>query len=86
MTEPHQPESGGGPDPRADGPPGAPRWVKVAGIIVAALVLLMVVVMLLGGGNHGPGRHFQGAPDCREAQTNPPARTSAETRALEAQE
>ncbi len=35
-----------------------PRWVKVAGIVVAVLALLVVIAMLVGGGGHGPGRHF----------------------------
>jgi len=35
---------------------GAPRWVKVLGII--ALLLILLVVVLLIGGNHGPGRHM----------------------------
>ncbi|HEX9350241.1 MAG TPA: hypothetical protein VF877_03095 [Gaiellaceae bacterium] len=35
---------------------GAPRWVKVLGII--ALILVLLVVVLLIGGNHGPGRHM----------------------------
>jgi hypothetical protein len=35
-----------------------PRWVKVAGIVVAVLALLVVIAMLVGGGAHGPGRHF----------------------------
>jgi hypothetical protein len=40
----------------ANGPsyPGAPRWVKVFGIIVIVLVLLIVIMLLTG---HGPGRH-----------------------------
>ncbi len=37
-------------------PPGAPRWVKVIGIIVIVVVLLFVLQLLLGGG-HGPSRH-----------------------------
>ena len=37
--------------------PGAPRWVKVFGIIVIVLVLLVVAMMFIGGGEHGPGRH-----------------------------
>ena len=37
--------------------PGAPRWLKVSGIVVLILVLLLVIVMLASGGNHGPGRH-----------------------------
>lgn len=36
---------------------GAPRWVKVFGIIAAVLVLLIIAVMFIGGGEHGPGRH-----------------------------
>jgi len=36
--------------------PGAPRWVKVFGIIVIVVVLLVIAMMFIGGG-HGPGRH-----------------------------
>lgn len=40
------------------GYPGAPRWVKVLGIIAAATVLLVVVLMLTRGPDgHGPRRH-----------------------------
>lgn len=46
-----------GPSMDDPSPPGAPRWVKVCGII-AAVVVLLVVIMLLAGGNHGPGRHL----------------------------
>ena len=35
--------------------PGAPRWVKVAGIIVLALVLVFAVVHISG---HGIGDHM----------------------------
>lgn len=38
--------------------PGAPRWVKVSGIIGIAVVLLFAIMMLIGGGNHGPSRHL----------------------------
>ena len=38
---------------------GAPRWVKVSGII-GILVVLMIVVMLLTG--HGPQRHLHAGP------------------------
>lgn len=39
-------------------PPGAPRWVKVAALIVGVLILLVVIAQLTGlGGDHGPGRH-----------------------------
>jgi hypothetical protein len=40
---------------------GAPRWVKVSGVIVLVLVALFVVLQLIGlGGQHGPGRHSPG--------------------------
>jgi hypothetical protein len=35
---------------------GAPRWVKVSGMIALAIVLLLLIV-LLADGDHGPGRH-----------------------------
>ena len=39
--------------------PGAPRWVKVFGIIALILILLVVALMATGlGGGHGPGRHL----------------------------
>ena len=44
----------------ADRPPypGAPRWVKVSGIIVIVLALLVAIILVTGiGGDHGPGRH-----------------------------
>ena len=36
---------------------GAPRWVKVFGIVALALVLTLVVLRFAIGGDHGPGRH-----------------------------
>lgn len=36
--------------------PGAPRWVKVFGIVVLLAVLLFVI-LLLTRGPHGPQRH-----------------------------
>ena len=43
-------------------PPGAPRWVKVAGLVVAVIVALVVALLLTGRfGEHGPGRHGLGA-------------------------
>ena len=36
---------------------GAPRWVKVFGIIALVLILLVGILLLTGGGNHGPDRH-----------------------------
>jgi cytochrome b561 len=42
-------------------PPGMPRWVKVAALVVGLLVLLFVVLRLTGiAGEHGPGRHMSG--------------------------
>lgn len=56
------------------GYPGAPRWVKVFGMILGALILLVVVLRLTGvGGRHGPGRHLpSGEP---AAQTAPSGTT-----------
>lgn len=36
--------------------PGAPRWVKVFGVIALVLVVLLTIALLVGG-EHGPGRH-----------------------------
>ena len=48
-------------NPSREGPPGMPRWVKVAAIIVGVLILLFVVLKITGiGGEHGPGRHMSG--------------------------
>ena len=39
--------------------PGAPRWVKVSGIVAMIVILLIVIVIVAGvGGPHGPGRHL----------------------------
>jgi len=38
--------------------PGAPRWVKISGIIAGLLLLLVVILLLGSGGEHGPGRHL----------------------------
>ena len=40
--------------------PGAPRWVKVFGMITIVLVLLLIILMFTrgpGGRGHGPGLH-----------------------------
>jgi hypothetical protein len=52
--------------PSEDRPPRAPRWVKVAGVIVVVLVLLLVGLKLTGvmdqgGHGPGPGPHVGGA-------------------------
>ena len=52
-------DPGAGTDPHDFVPTGAPRWVKVSGIIAAVLVLLVLIVMLASGGRHGPGRHLR---------------------------
>ena len=40
---------------------GAPRWVKVLGVVAAILVVLLLVMVVSGiGGPHGPGRHLSG--------------------------
>ena len=52
---------------------GAPRWVKVFGIIALVLALLLVVSQFVGGG-HGPGRHTRSgdAPSSRVTEHRPP--------------
>ena len=43
---------------RGDLPPGMPRWVKVAALVVGLLLLLVLVLRLTGvAGEHGPGMH-----------------------------
>lgn len=42
--------------------PGAPRWVKIAGIVAAVVVVVLVIAALVGSG-HGPQRHFGGHGD-----------------------
>ncbi|MPZ26610.1 MAG: hypothetical protein GEV12_09160 [Micromonosporaceae bacterium] len=62
MTDSRSPEtgddSGTGYEPEST---GAPRWIKVAGIVLAVVVLLVVVMLFIGGGGdgggHGPSRH-----------------------------
>lgn len=65
----------------ADSPsyPGAPRWVKVFGMVVIVLVLLFVTLHLTGvvGGGHGPGRHI-GSVDAG-GQAPPSSITEART-------
>lgn len=51
-------DDGTGARPDREATTGAPRWVKVSGIIVIVLVLLFVILQLTGiGGSHGPGQH-----------------------------
>ena len=54
-------EQGLGAEPDGEATTGAPRWVKVFGIIALVLVLLVGILLLAGGpGGHGPGRHTDG--------------------------
>jgi hypothetical protein len=58
---PGEPDAGqqDGVAPHGESPPGMPRWVKVAAIIIGILVVLFVVLLVTGiGGQHGPGRHM----------------------------
>lgn len=58
MGEPSEAPDGTGAIGRGSSP-GAPRWVKVFGVI-AVIVLVLFVILLLTGGDHGPGRHSDG--------------------------
>lgn len=49
---------------------GAPRWVKVSGVVALIIVGLLVVMLLVGGGNHGPGRHTEGGEDAPRGVTD----------------
>jgi hypothetical protein len=58
-----------------ESPTGIPRWVKVAGIIVALVALVVVVVLLAGGddgGGHGPSRHGSGGSGTEATPTSAP--------------
>jgi len=48
---------------RAESPqyPGAPRWVKILGVLTLALAVVFVAIHLAGGGLHHHG-HFGGEP------------------------
>ena len=41
-----------------DEQPGAPRWVKVLGLVFVVLVLLALVLHLTGNSLGGPGSHL----------------------------
>ena len=65
------------PDPsNPPGPPRAPTWAKIAGI-VAAVIVVLVIIMLVVGGEHSPRRHFGGEPSVAE-HTPPPGTTHGE--------
>jgi hypothetical protein len=48
-------------DPRSY--PGAPRWVKVSGIVVGVVALLLVVLIHAGGGHNMPSAGGHGAAE-----------------------
>lgn len=60
MTEPQSHDPGPAePLGGQAGPPATPRWVKIAGAVVALAVLAVLAKVLLGGGagGHGPSMH-----------------------------
>lgn len=59
MNEPYTEPDATGTDGRPDQvDTGAPRWVKVFGVIALVLMALVLLLLLTGGGEgHGPGRH-----------------------------
>ena len=60
MTQPPLPADKDA-DTARESPPRAPRWVKVAAVVVGVLILVFLVLQLTGiGGEHGPGRHMSG--------------------------
>lgn len=70
MNEPGPDGRPAGADP--EGPPGMPRWVRGAAIVVGLLLLLFLVLQLTGlGGQHGPGRHSSGLPAATAGATAP---------------
>ena len=72
MTDPRPEDRGPGAD--QEGPPGLPRWVKVAAIVVGLLLLLFLVLQLTGvGGQHGPGMHSSSGLSPATAGTASPA-------------
>lgn len=36
---------------------GIPRWLKLAGIVVAIVALVVITAMFIGGGGHTPRPH-----------------------------
>jgi hypothetical protein len=58
--------------------PGAPRWVKVSGLIALVLVLLVGIIVLTGiAGEHGPGRHLPSSDTPPTSFRGDPPRPSA---------
>ncbi|MBA2532153.1 MAG: hypothetical protein H0V23_08615 [Nocardioidaceae bacterium] len=65
-------------DTNRGAPPGVPRWVKVAGVIVAILILALVVIMFIGAGDHGPSRHATGAQPTAQIEQKAPGDEAAD--------
>ena len=58
----HQDDAPARPDD-AGSPPGMPRWVKVAALVVGLLILVVLILQLTGmAGEHGPGMHSSAGP------------------------
>jgi hypothetical protein len=61
--------------PAVEATTGAPRWVKILGVVVLGLAVLLVGLKVTGiGPDHGPGRHGGGSTPATETggQTPPP--------------
>lgn len=65
-------------DARPPAYPGAPRWVRVSGIVGALLVISVLVLLLANGdlGRHGPGRHSASGVAGGEPPAQPDGRAS----------
>ena len=71
MTQPDglpaTPESG-------PAPPGMPRWVKVAAVVVGLLILAVLILQLTGlAGEHGPRMHSSAGQSASSAADALPA-------------
>lgn len=76
MTDrPTQPDSTSdtGSDTARGAPPGLPRWVKVAGLIIGILLVALAAIMAIAGGDHGPGRHANGDQPTEQIDQKAPA-------------
>lgn len=64
------------PKPDRAAPPGAPRWVKIAGFLVVVLIVVLVASKLAGV-EHGPGSHSAGGSTPTSEATEDGAPTGA---------
>ena len=68
MTQEHRPDS----ELDSQGPPGAPRWVKVLGLAALALIVLVVILQIAGiGPRHGPNMHSSSVRDVADVTGRP---------------